>query len=287
MILGSFYLILLILLINFAGFSQSFNFNFSFGKFRDASSFYISSAGFIYVTDTGSDEVYKLDTLGNLKKEIGGHGWDEESFDDPADVFATPLNVYVSDKNNHRIQRFDKDLNFISQLRSDENTPLNEQFGYPLGCVTSTQGDMFILDSENKRIIKFDLFGNFIQNFGGYEAGAYTLNSPRKIAISPNNNIFVLDGNTIKIFDQFGNGMGSAEAGIDLNSLTIIFSSLTVNSRHEILSADLRNPELKFNKVMLQDSSPGSRGSPEILSTLIFNNKLYLLTSKEILVYTK
>jgi DNA-binding beta-propeller fold protein YncE len=281
------YILLLILFISISAFSQTYHFYSSFGKFRNASSFYISPAGFIYVTDTGSDEVYKLDTLGNLQKEIGGYGWDEDSFDDPVDVFATPLNVYVSDKNNHRIQRFDKDLNFISLLASTDETPLNGQFGYPLGCVTSTQGDMFILDSENKRIIKFDLFGNFVQNFGGYDAGLYMLNSPQKIAITWSNNIFVLDENNIKIFDPFGNGLGSVETEISPKSISIIFSNLTINSEKDILSADLKNPELKFSKLILENYPEKNQGNLEIVSSLIFNNKLYILSLKEILVYTK
>ncbi len=280
-------LILLIILFFDSGFSQEFRFNSSFGKFRNASSFYINSAGFIYVSDIGSDEIYKLDTLGNMEKEIGGYGWDEEAFDDPVDVFATPLNVYVSDKNNHRIQRFDKDLNFISQLSARENAPLNEQFGYPLGCVTSSQGDLFILDSENKRIIKFDLFGNFIQNFGGYEAGEYMLNSPERLAISGNNNIYVLDGDDIKIFDQFGNGAAVFPAETKLNNIKIIFSNLTVNNEDEIFFADLKNPSLKLNKLILKDYPEDYKEKPEIICSLIFNDKLYILTSKEILVYSK
>lgn len=281
------YILLLILFISISAFSQTYHFSSSFGKFRNASSFYINPSGFIYVTDTGSDEVYKLDTLGNLQKEIGGYGWDEDSFDDPVDVFATPLNVYVSDKNNHRIQRFDKDLNFISLLASTDETPLNGQFGYPLGCVTSTQGDMFILDSENKRIIKFDLFGNFVQNFGGYDAGAYMLNSPQKIAITWSNNIFVLDENIIKIFDPFGNGLGSVETEIASKSISIIFSNLTINSEKDILSADLKIPELKFSKLILEGYPEKNQDDSDIVSALIFNNKLYILSLKEILVYTK
>jgi len=65
------------------------------GKFKNASSFTYSSAGFIYVTDSGTDEVYKLDTLGNLLKSAGGYGWDPGLFDVPTGIYANPLSVYV------------------------------------------------------------------------------------------------------------------------------------------------------------------------------------------------
>ena len=104
-------------------YSQQYILNGTIGNFRNASSFYVTSAGFIYVTDISSDEIIKIDTLGNKLKDAGGYGWTESTFDYPSDVFATPLNVYVSDKNNHRIERFDKNLNYISQLftRNNEN----------------------------------------------------------------------------------------------------------------------------------------------------------------------
>ena len=145
------------LFISFSALSQTFIYQYSIGKFKNASAFTITAAGILYVADASSDEIYKLDTLGNNLKDVGGYGWDEGAFDHPVDVFANPLSVYVTDKNNHRIQRFDKDLNFISLLYTRENDNPAERFGYPLSAVTSNQGDLFILDSENKRILKFDL----------------------------------------------------------------------------------------------------------------------------------
>ena len=103
--------IFLSLLFITSTFCQSYNYISSFGDFSNTASFYINSAGNIYITDSGNNQVFKYDTLGNLLKETGGYGWKEDTFDDPVDIYATPLNIYVCDKNNHRIQRYDKDLN--------------------------------------------------------------------------------------------------------------------------------------------------------------------------------
>ena len=59
---------------------------------------------------------------------------------------------------------------------------------------------MYILDSENKRVIKFNTFGQFVQNFGGFDAGAFSLTDPRKLAVSPGNNIYVLDERRRKFY---------------------------------------------------------------------------------------
>jgi DNA-binding beta-propeller fold protein YncE len=261
--------------------AQSFVYHSSIGKFKDATSFYITSSGFIYVTDASTDEVYKLDTLGNVLKYAGGYGWDGGLFDDPSDVFANPLSVYVCDKNNHRIERFDKYLNYISLLYTRDSDTSGERFGYPLSCAVSQQGDLYILDSENKRIVKFDLFGNFVLNFGGYDAGKYALSDPQKLAISQNNDIYVIDDKRIVIFDQYGNGLAILNSDEKVKGINIIFNNLTVNTDSKILFANLTSPELILNTLSLT----GIDLTGKIISSFIFNNKLYLLTGNEILIF--
>lgn len=274
-------LIISLLLANFV-FSQTFSYRYSIGKFKNASAFTITSAGIIYVADVSSDEIYKLDTLGNYLKDVGGYGWDEGTFDHPVDVFANPLNVYVSDKNNNRIQRFDKDLNFISSLYTRESDNPAERFGYPLSAVTSNQGDLFILDSENKRILKFDLFGNFILNFGGFDSGTYALVNPKKMVVSPANNLFVLDGNKIIVFDQYGNGVNELRTDFDLKSISMIFNILLLNTDDKILMSNIKTGIFKFAEIKTEDEEDLSG----IVSCLIFNGKLYVLRPNEIRIYS-
>lgn len=274
-------LILFLLLAN-SVFSQTFSYRYSIGKFKSASAFTITSAGIIYVADASSDEIYKLDTLGNYLKDVGGYGWDEGTFDQPADVFANPLSVYVSDKNNNRIQKFDKDLNFISSLYTRESDNPAERFGYPLSAVTSNQGDLFILDSENKRILKFDLFGNFILNFGGFDSGTYALVKPKKMVVSSSNILFVLDGRKIVLFDQYGNGVNEIKTDFDLKSINLMFNNLLINTDDKILMSNLKTGIFKFSELRTEDEETASG----IVSSLIFNGKLYVLFPDEIRIYS-
>lgn len=273
---------LAIIFFSATSFCQTFTFDYAFGKFQKASSFHLNSAGFVYITDSGTDKIYKYDTLGTFVKEAGGYGWTEETFDDPVDVFATTLNVYVTDKNNHRIQNFDKDLNFISELSKRESENSDERFGYPLSCEVSALGDLFILDSENKRIIKSDLFGNFLQNFGGMDAGNFSLNNPTKLAVSSSMNTFVIDESDIVVFDNYGNGLAVVETGWALMGLEINYSLLTTNTESEIYFADLNAEQFELQKVNLIALDY----KPEFVSAIMQQNKLYILTKKEILVFT-
>lgn len=278
-----FLIIIFIIFLQSFALPQNYIYQGSIGTFTNAASFHINPAGFLYVTDSATNEIFKIDTLGKVLKSTGGYGWTEATFDDPVDVFATPLDIYVTDKNNHRIQRFDKDLNPVSSLSTRDNDDPNSRFGYPLSCIISVQGDMFILDSENKRILKFDLFGNFIQNFGGYDYGKYALHNPIGMAGDQNNNLYVIDGNVIFIYDQFGNGIGEITGTENFSAINIIFNNMTINSKDKIYYYNLSQRTNQLENINLDLNEV----TGDIKSTLIFNKRLYLLTSKEILIFQK
>jgi len=272
----------IILILNSPCLPQNFNYKRSFGEFKNATSFYINAAGVVFVTDDITDEVYQLDTLGNMFLTIGGYGWDIDAFDDPVDIFADALKVLVTDRNNNRIQRFDKNLNFIFEFKTEDKDIDVERFQYPLSAVTSNLGDVFILDSDNTRILKFDPFGNYIQDIGGYNYGSFTLSNPKQLAISMQNNIYVIDGINIFIFDNYGTVLGLIEAEEQLRSIRIIFNWLTTNTKEKIYFSNLKSSEEKLMEAKLN----GFEDKLDIVSSLIFNKKLYVLSPTTIHIFS-
>lgn len=275
-----------------SAYSQTYEFAGELGHFQGASSFSVSPIGFLYVADAATNEIHKLDLTGNEVRFIGGYGWDESAFDDPADVFSTTLNVYVSDRNNHRVQVFDRDLNFAAtvQARGDESRNRNNTntdsdgnitFGYPTCSAVSTQGDMYILDSENKRILKFNISGEYALQFGNYRSGEYALNNPQKFAISQDNRIYALDESGMVIFDQFGTGLAKVPTEVSFRSINITFNNLVLTSSDRVFTADLNEKEVQFKEVHLTGFEAGS----EIVAGLIFKGNLYVLTQKQIAVF--
>ncbi|MCH8171129.1 MAG: NHL repeat-containing protein [Bacteroidetes bacterium] len=277
--------ILLIILSYPSGklFPQNYNLLTSFGNFQNAETFSINSKGIIYVVDSETNEIFALDTLGNELNHTGGFGWDVSAFDQPIDIFATSLNVYVTDKYNHRIQRLDNDLNFISELVTRNKGNEEDSFGYPLSAATSSLGELYVLDSENIRIIKFNIFGRFISNFGSYNYGMYALKDPTKLAISKNNDVYVLDGNKLIRFDQYGNGNNIRKLNKNFTNIRIYNDNMLLNSKDEIYLLNLNTPDSFLSKLFLF----GTALNYPIKATVIFNNKLYVLTEEEISVFTK
>jgi hypothetical protein len=235
------------------------------------------------LTENGSNRISKFDTIGTSLSSIGGYGWNASQFDLPVDLYSTPLKILVSDKNNHRIQQLDKDLNFISILSTKESKNKDEVFGYPLSAVFSSMGDLFILDSENKRIIKFDLFGNFNQYFAGFDAGVFALKNPIKLSISGNNRLFVLDGKWLKVYDNFGNGILNKMLEKEFTSINILSNIITLTSKNEIYIGNLLDQALVFQQVLLI----GDFQCEDFVSSIFYNEKLYVLTSTQVHVFKK
>jgi hypothetical protein len=262
-------------------YAQTLIFSNQIGTFTSAKSFSINSAGFIFISDSTLNEIIKLDTLGNIVKTIGGYGWNDYSFDNPTDIFANTLNVYVSDKNNNRIQIFDKDLNFISQFSTQNSTDTRYIFAYPTCSAVTTQGDLFILDSDNKRILKFNSRNEFQTEIGGFDAGEYSLSNPLNFTISSSGKLLVVDPPSIIMFDQFGNGLRKIKLPLSPININSVFQIISVNNKNQVslfTSSELETGNI--NPVIL---SPGNED--EILDSFVFNKKLYILTKNSISIY--
>ena len=117
-------------------------------------------------------------------------------------------------------------------------------------------------------------------NFGGFDAGKYQLANPTQIAINSLNDIFVIDGNDIVVFDQYGNGTSIINVGESLRSIRILFDQMVVCSKNEIYYTFLKLAEPKLSQIYLSEFD-----TTEIVSAIMINNKLYVLTEKTILVF--
>jgi len=167
-----------------------------------------NNEGHLFVVDTGNNRIVKFDQTGKVVLTVGGFGWEIEQFDRPLDVTAkTGLDVFIADYNNERIERYDKDLHFLSSFSSTPSLTENLQFGFPTGVDISKHGELFICDNENNRILKVDTFGEPVLSFGDFSWGEGQLQAPVKIEISRDDKVYVSDKEAARIvvFDYYGN----------------------------------------------------------------------------------
>lgn len=175
------------------------------GGFREIAAASIDPSGNVYVVDRGANMVHKLNRNAFIETSIGGYGWGNHEFDRPSDVWAeNGIDVFVADYGNHRVQRFDRRLTYVGTLETRNIGFEIEQFGYPVGITMNRQGDLFVVDEENLRIVSFGGIDRHRRTFGGMEAGRFRISSPRKIELYGDDLIAVRDGNRLLFYDQFG-----------------------------------------------------------------------------------
>jgi len=176
-------------------------------QFNEPNGISVSPEGNIYIADTGNQRIQKISHYGEFIKAVGGFGWGMEEFDKPISLCAVNgLDVFVADYNNHRIERYDKDLNYLASFTT-ENVTEELQMGYPLDVDISNQGELFCIDSDNGRILKLNLQGEPQLSFGDYDAGRGRLYKPMKMCIFENSSLYIsdLEKQVIIVFDIYGN----------------------------------------------------------------------------------
>ncbi|HHS12376.1 MAG TPA: hypothetical protein ENN03_01255 [bacterium] len=184
-------------------------------EFLDPEALSAAPNGDLYVSDTGNHRIQRIHSDGEYAGSIGGFGWGNYQLNRPAGLTAANgLDVLVADQHNHRLVRYDKDLNFISTFSSSNSWPVHLQFEFPRDVFLSRSGELFCLDSENRRILKLDVLGNPRLSFGGFDAGQGRLMNPQGLTVWQDR-VYVtdLDPPRIVVFDTHGNYYRTIRAG--------------------------------------------------------------------------
>jgi DNA-binding beta-propeller fold protein YncE len=196
--------------------------------------------GYIYVVDSANFRVQKFDPNGEFIMQWGSFGSNDGQFYFPRGVAVDPADgaVYVVDMGNHRIQKFDTSTNVLPQLlakwggglgpghASDPRAQEPGQFRSPWGITVDGQGDVFVSDTGNQRIQKFDREGNFITQWGGFGNGDGQFNFPYGIAVDARGSVFVVDSANTRV-QQF---MPAEEGGERLKEEADAAAELTRES---------------------------------------------------------
>jgi hypothetical protein len=238
--------------------------------------FTVTEQGIIYVIEGSTSEIIKFSPEGTIQKQSGGFGWDAGLFDAPVALFNNIISVFVTDKNNHRVQQFDKDLNYIGSLLTTPTDQTNAtEIRYPIDCLVAPQGDYFILDSENKRIVKFDPFGKFQLDFGGINWGSFALQSPRRFVPGSSEYIGVLEANKVVLYSLFGTGLRFIPVPDSVSSAYLVNNLLYCAGNKKVTVINFEDAT----------AAPDIRELPvenDVLKIEYKNNSLYILTTTAI-----
>lgn len=149
----------------------------------------------LYVVDTQADQVvvYDADTL-KEKRRIGTGGKKHElntpgNFSLPAFVaLDKDNNVYVTDTMNYRVEIFDADGNYISQLGKHCDGP--GCFAHPKGIAVDADGHIWVADPMLDLLQAFDRDGQLLGLVGGHGSNPGQFSSLDGVSIDKNNRMF-------------------------------------------------------------------------------------------------
>jgi len=149
----------------------------------------------LYVVDTQADQVvvYDADTL-KEKRRIGTGGKKHE-LTTPGD-FSLPTfialdkdnNVYVTDTMNYRVEIFDADGKFISQIGKHCDGP--GCFAHPKGVAVDSDGNIWVADPMLDLLQAFNKEGQLLGMVGGHGNLLGQFSSLDGVYIDKNNRIF-------------------------------------------------------------------------------------------------
>ena len=156
------------------------------------------------------NNVVKINPSGDTLLTFGTSGSGDGQFSFPQDMaFDLAGNIYVADGNNNRIQKFNSTFTFLDKFGTNcvlssgsgcvdpDGGGLLElgdgQFNSPEGIALDFSGNIYVADTNNHRIQKFDSAGAFQSKFGFLSSGDGNFFFPENIRIDDINQIFVAD----------------------------------------------------------------------------------------------
>ena len=225
----------------FATIILSYSFDYTFAYELESSSFFsVDASQSVNSTEEGSS--FANATEYELINEWGSEGDNDGQFVRPHDLDFSPTEdkLYIVDRDNNRIQVFDKNGTFL--FKWGEEGEGDGEFTLPYGLDVDKEGNVWVADRGNNRIQKFDAEGNFLLAFGSEGEGESEFRQLRHVAVddqlqyvyavdSDNHRIqkFDINGSFVEAFGNLGNASGDFNVPV-----TIVIDSkgdLFVNER--------------------------------------------------------
>jgi DNA-binding beta-propeller fold protein YncE len=265
------------------------------GQFSYPNSVAIANDGTVYVTAL-DQRVQHLTAQGDFLAEWAVAG---ALFGLPVDV-GPDGSVYVADTANDRVLKFTGDGTFLLEWGSHCQLSggagggcIGEgegQFNAPQGIAISPQGNVYVSDTHNFRIQKFDANGTFLGMWGwGPSDGDGEFKDPDGLTADDAGNVYVADlhNDRVQVFDVDGAFLGKwgtegtnpgefrrpRDIAIDSNGNVYVVDGLNRRIQKfsgSVTSADPR-PELLLTWTPLRSPSPAPvrlllAGQPGVLS---------------------
>ena len=177
------------------------------GQLQDPRGIGVGGDGLIYVADTGNHRVQRFSKDGLFIDAWGTNGSGQGQFRDPGGIAFEPSRrwIYVADTGNHRVQVFQTTdapggpFTLVATWGTEGSG--EGQFRGPSDiAVNSSEGWVYVTDTGNHRVQRFNIFGRFFDAWRTEGSGDGQFNEPSGIAFDASQGlVYVTDTGSHRI----------------------------------------------------------------------------------------
>lgn len=223
--------------VQFVSFHEISGVTDEYSIFKRPCSVFPSFDGGFYLSSFATNEIHKFSANGVIKSTFRGG---VTGINHPFDIMETKDYLFISEYSSDKIIRVSMNGNNILRF-GDSGTGAGELLG-PQFLADDGENHIYVTESGNSRISKFDYEGNFIFSFGKRNEYFEGFRSPTGIVYFDEKVLAAdLRKQKLYLFDAYGNFLNSYKS-----ELLISPEGISVYSENEFLIAD-GNRVLLFN----------------------------------------
>ncbi len=161
----------------------------------------------VWIADTSNHRIVKWASPSSGVVVCGSYGSGATQFNYPGGLFvdtSASNTLYVADTNNHRIQKWLSGYTSGTTVAGQTGVSGNgfNQLYFPEAVVVDTNGNIFISDASNNRIMRWAAGSNYgLPVAGGSSSGSLPslLNAPKGLRFDSNGDLVTADLNNNRV----------------------------------------------------------------------------------------
>jgi len=230
-------------------------------------------------------KAYQYDSI----QRVGGAGTGQQAFNYPTGLSViNRQEVYVLDQQNRRLILLNTNLRPIRILNfAGQNYKIPEKDSeveiYPSYFALGKTGEMFIVNSIDNQIFKFNQQGQLEMVFGGNNYGEGSFYQVSNLLVSNNNDVFIVDSaeQQIVVYNNFGVYQYKIPPFKEFK-----WKDCTLKNNQLVFWNDISIYEYDINKNKLSSFviANNSEAISQLIDIEVLGNNWYILTKKSVIL---